>query len=509
VALGYLPVFRAREASPPPAPAGWRGARPLAAAGAVALAAVFLLWTPAPSAAPPLTAVAVLPFQSFGTEDYVADGVVDEITGALSRAPGLRVVARTSASRFRGARDLRAAGREMHAGAVVEGGVHWAPGGLRISAQLIGVADGYHLWSGSQTVPREQTPRAAEALASSIASALMGRPGGAASRAPAVSADPKALDLYWRGRYLRRQRGADSLRDSARLFEQAVARDPRFAAAWASLAEAYTTMSFHQVAGQPPEEMIAKARTALDKAMEADSTVAEAHAARAFIRFFYDWDWNGADRDFRRALTLNPSYAKAHRWYSLLLQARNRIPEALRESQAASDLDPLAYVVSVDHGVVLYSARRYDEAIQFTRRTLAIDPSYTPAHALLGLCLSAQRQYPQAIAELETAARGSERYSYLLGRMGHAYARWGKRQEAEKLIAELEKSPNPAAVSLVHVAYIYAGLGENNRAIDLLERACPRRDADACFTGVEPLFDTLRSEPRFTALLTRYGLPQP
>ena len=164
--------------------------------------------------------------------------------------------------------------------------------------------------------------------------------------------------------------------------------------------------------------------------------------------------------------------------------------------------------MSVDLGVALYTARKYDESIRFARQTLLTDPTYTPAHALLGLCYAAKVAYAESIAELETAARGSERDSYLVGRMGYAHARLGRRREAQKLIEELTRSSDPGGVSLVHVAYIYTGLDQKSRALDLLEQACPRRDADACFLGVEPLFDPLRSEPRFAALLTRYGLPR-
>ena len=510
----YMPVFTVREPAPaaPPPPGRHLRRWALAAAGTLLVAgSVYLLIRPRPAGPPPVTAVAVLPFKTLGSDpelQHLSEGVVDELAGALSKTPSLRVLARTSASRFEGAQDVTAIGRQAHVGAVVEGSVRRDGGGVRISAQLIGTADGYHLWSQTQTVPAERIPEAVQSLAEAMSGALLGPRASTATAPPARPIEPEALRLYWKGRYLRRQRSVEAMRESAQCFQSAVGRDPKFAAAWAALAEVHSTMSFHQVAGESPKDSIAKARAALEMAMQADGTVAEAYGIRGFIRFFHDWDWNGAEQDFRRALALNASYAKAHLWYSLLLQARNRPAEALKESRAARELDPLSYVVSVDLGVALYTARKYDESIRFARQTLLTDPTYTPAHALLGLCYAAKGAYAESIAELETAARGSERYSYLVGRMGYAHARLGRRREAQKLIEELTRSSDPGGVSLVHVAYIYTGLDQKSRALDLLEQACPRRDADACFLGVEPLFDPLRSEPRFAALLTRYGLPR-
>jgi TolB-like protein/Flp pilus assembly protein TadD len=505
----YVPVFSLREAAPAVTHRTWR-AWLLAAVGALAVTgAVFLLVRS--RLTPPITAVAVLPFRTLGNDaelQHLSEGLVDELTGELSKRAGLRVLARTSASRFQGAQDVGAIGRQARVGALVEGSIRRDGPGLRVSAQLIGTADGYHLWSQTQTFPPERIPEAVQSIAASMARALLGRNAGAVPAAPARLVDAAALRLYWKGRYLRRQRSVEAMRESAECFEQAAAKDPQFAAAWAALADVHAAMSFHQIGGENSEEAIAQARAALDKAMQSDSTVAQAYGTRGFIRFFHDWDWNGAEQDFRRALTLNPSYAKVHSTYALLLLARNRMAEALGESRAARDLDPLSYVVSVELGVALYIARRYGESMRFARETLAVDNSFTPARALLGMGLSATGKYEDGIKELEAAARGSERYSYLVGRMGYAHARLGHRREAEKLIAELTASPEPSSVSLVHVAYIYTGLNQKSRALDLLEQACVRRDADACFIGVEPVLEPLRSEPRFAALLTRYAMPR-
>ena len=512
----YVPVVRKRErtgsARRRPPLRYWMAA--VAASLVLAGLAAYLALRVRRPADPPLTAVAVLPFQSLGADvdlQYLSSGFVDELTGELSRTAGLRVVARTSASQFGGARDVGALGRRLNAGAVVEGSLRRDGDRIRISAQLIATADGYHLWARNETVAEREMPASAESIAFAMTRALAARTGARLDPgSPRThSADPQALRLYWKGRYLRGQRRADAFREAAECFEGAVARDPDFAAAWAALADVEATMSFHQVGGPGAEDALAKARAASEKAMQTDATIPEAYATRGFIEFFHDWAWKAAENDLQRALALNPSYAKAHAWYALLLLSQGRPEEAVRESTLAGELNPVASVVSIDLGAALYIARRYDDSTRFVRRVLATDPSYTPAHALLGMNYAARGECQRAIPEYERAIRGSERHSYLLGRLGYAYARLGRVREAQALIDEMLKAPDPAGVSLVHVAYVYVGLGQAGPALDLLEKACPRRDADAVFIGVEPVLDPLGKEPRFTALLARFGLPRP
>jgi adenylate cyclase len=513
---GYHPVFHPGQAAQPEPGAKTVASRriptrTLVAAGLLLSVALVTLWwmKSRPRTASGVTTIAVLPFDNYSADPenaYFCDGLVEELTSALSKVRGFQVLARTTAGQFKKTKDPVQTARELKVEAIIEGSVRKSGTRLRVAAQLIKASDGYHLWS--ETYERESRDAFAiqDELVSNIVRALSEKVGANFSRPAPSTQKSEAVNLYWKGRYLRRQRDADAIPKSTSCFEQAVREDPQYAAAWAALGDCYAIMGLHQFGAIAPAELVARARSASDKALVLDGTMAEAYGTRAMIKFYYDFDWPGAEQDFKKALQINPSSTHIRQLYALGLMSRARFPESIQESLLSRQLDPLSYIVSVDLAVSYYCAGRYDDSIASARLSLSTDPSYAPAHAIIGCCHSARGEYGTAIDEFRAALSGSERHSYLLGQLGRAQALSGNRAEAMKLLKELEDAPDQTSISFVHVAYIYAGLREKGRALDFLEKAWERHDADVIFMRIDPALGSLRSEPRFNNLLKKSRL---
>jgi TolB-like protein/Tfp pilus assembly protein PilF len=453
------------------------------------------------------TSVAVLPFEWLSADSensYLAVGMVEELTTRLAKTPGLRVISRTSSAQFAKGTSIAAIARQLHVGAVVEGSVLASTSGLRVNVQLIDATNESHLWAEAYDRDLGGTVAVCDDAARAIAKTLRPKSPQTANRsAPnARTPRPEAVQAYWKGQYFRRQRLEVGLRKAIVQFEEAIVKDPGFPSAHAALADAYATLGFSGMA--PAVEVLPKARQAAEKSLELDSTLAEAYATLGWIDFFYDWNWPRAENNFRRALEINPSYLKAHNLYALGLASRNRFPESIAESDMAIALDPLSFLTSNDAGVILYAAHQYDRAIRRARQTLELQPGNAAAHHLLGVCESGRGRYPAAILEFEKALASSERYSSVLGRLGYACAKTGDFGKARALLAELSHNENAASI---HSAFIYVGLRENERAFELLETSERLHEADLVFAGFEPIFDSVRGEPRFVALMKRIGLP--
>lgn len=485
-------------------PVAWQAA---AIAAALILAALLVYgWRRSGAAAErKITSVAVLPFESLDADPesaYLSAGVVEELTTRLAKVKSLRVIARTSAGQFRKGSSVEAIARQLHVGAVVEGSVLRSHGRLRLNVQLIDAASQSHLWAEAYDRDLKDAYTLCDEVAHSVAASLVPRSAPAAVATQANAPDPQAVELYWRGRYFRRQKLAEGLPKAIAQYQQAIEQDPAYAPAWAALADAYTTMGFHGLA--PSAETIPRAKAAAQKARVLDGTLGEPYGVLGWIEFFNDWNWPDAERDFRRAVDLNPNDAKAHNLFALGLASRGRFAEALAESQRAVTLDPLSYLASNDAGVIFYAAHRYDEAVRCARRALELDAANTAAHALLGVAESGRRRYSAAIAEFDQALAGGERDSSNLGRMGYAYALAGNVEKAHALLAELARTGHAAAI---HSAFICVGLGDKKRALEFLQKSADRREADLIFAGFEPIFDSLRADPEFLALMKRIGLP--
>src|SRR5713226_5381496 len=273
--------------------------------------------------------------------------------------------------------------------------------------------------------------------------------------------NPEAHQLYLKGRYLWNRRTGETLKRAAEYFQQAIDKDPGYALAWAGLADCYAVYSFYDVL--PPREAAPKAKEAASKALELDDTLAEPHAALGYVKTHYEWDWAGAEREFKRAIELNPNYATAHFWYGNCLEATGRLDEAIAEANRAQEADPLSLAISSAAGRKLYFARRYDQAIEHLRKTLEMDPRFSRTHWFLAMAYEQVARQDEAIAECQKALSLSGREPAVLGVLGHAYAVSGKRAEAQKVLAELKDLSNRRYVAPFDIVLIYAGLGDKSQ----------------------------------------------
>ncbi|MBI1813484.1 MAG: tetratricopeptide repeat protein [Deltaproteobacteria bacterium] len=494
------------------------------AAGALALlaAAGVLAWRHQQSAAPGAPkasgqaeerkSVAVLPFVNMSGNDadeYLSDGMTEEIITALSKLSGLRVAARTSSFAFKGKNEaIEKIGDQLHVHAVLEGSVRKAANRLRITTQLINIADGYHLWSESYdremadifAIQSEVAQRVADALKVTLLADERQR----LERKATENLD--AYNSYLLGRYYWNKRTEEGFQKGIEQFEQAIDKDPNYAAAYAGLADCYLLASDADTGGLPPATAMPKARAAVTRALEIDDTLAEAHNSLAMV-FQRDWDWLAAEGEWKRALQLNPNYATAHHWYGMFWSNRGRADEAIAEVKRAQELDPLSLIISTARAVVLYHARRYDEAVDQAHRTLAMDPKFARTHWVLGVVYLQQGMNEEAIAELQ-AARQLEDGQRVLAQLGYTYAVSGRTSDAQKALNDLNELSQRHYVDPFSIAVIYTGLGDKDRAFEWLGRAYEERSSGLMLLKVEPLFDSVRSDPRFTALLKKVGLDQ-
>lgn len=480
----------------------------------VAAAAVFLARHRSAEVA--IHTVAVLPFENLSSDpenEYLCFGLVDEITTELAKSERIRVIARTSASQFSRKDDIASIGRRLKADSIVEGSVSRSGNSFHINAQLINVSDSVHIWA--QSYEREGADRLqiqneiARAVARGIAM-RMGIPGSGNPLSPRYSSSPVANELYWKGVYLRTGRGKEHWREdlarSAEFLEQALKRDDHFAPAYAALSDVYMNLAFESNGGSITTDYSNRARNAANRAIELDSNSSEAYGSLAVIDAFYDWDWVAAENNFRQALKLNPSSAKAHSWYAMALLPQRRFDEAIEQAKMAVEIDPLSFQVNNFLGVSYYLARNYKLAMQCGTQTIQLDPRFSAAYALTGMVYEQQHNYEFAIAEYQKGLRISPSHSFLEGRLGHAYAKAGRRLEAMKLLNDMLSRRESANLSDLHIAYTYAGLGDSNELFAQLDRAYARRDPDLPYLNADPILDEYRSDPRFIAMLGKLRL---
>jgi len=465
----------------------------------------------------PSPSIAVLPFTNLSADkeqEYFCDGMAEEIINALTQVEGLHVVARTSAFSFRGKQlDIREIGRRLNVGAVLEGSVRRAGARLRITAQLVNVADGYDLWSerydrdiGELCCPEDIFGIQDEislAIVDKLKVKLLGK-----ERAKLVkrhTEDLVAYDLYLKGRYLWNKRTEEGYQKSLEYFQQAIERDPTYALAYAGIADCYDLLGWYDYL--PPKEAFPRAKAAAEKALEMDETLAEAKASLGWISVNYDWDWLTAESKYKRAIELNPSYATAHQWYAEYLSYMGKHDESIAEAKRAQELDPLSIIINNDLGQVFYYARQYDRAIEQLQKTLELDPNFIVAHFFLAFLYAQKAMYGKAIAEVQKAmdlSGGGD--SLIVAQLGTIYSCSGRRDEAKKVLDELHGLSKKRYVSPFYIALIYMGLGQNDQAFEWLEKAYEERDHWLETLKVHPMLDSLRSDPRFTKLLKKMRL---
>ncbi len=451
--------------------------------------------------------VAVLPFSDLGPgdgEEYFCDGLADELTNALARLPGLRVVARTSAFAFKHrAVDVREVGSLLDVEAVLEGGVQRAGDRLRVTVQLIDAGDGCHVWSHRFDGTAHDVFAIEDQIVDAVTAALRVTllDGGRSEARRGRTADPAAYDRYLQGRYVSAGRTGDALLRAARLFEEAVALDPGYAAAHASLGECHAVRGFLGIA--PPHEAFPAARRAAARAVALAPDLAEGHAVLAHTLGMYEWRWAEAEDHFREALRLGPSLAVARMWYSHILEATGRCAEAVAEAERACECDPLSPIMQTALGVALHYARDHDRAAHRFRRVLDTEPSFALAHFHLGRLLLYRGDIAAAADELEIAAPG---LPLALGHLASARRLLGRAREADAALAELERLSEAAYVG--PLARASAHIGDCELRLAWLERAFEAHEGPVPLLNTDPGFDDLRADPAFRLLLDRLGLPR-
>ncbi|HEY9382942.1 MAG TPA: protein kinase [Gemmatimonadales bacterium] len=454
--------------------------------------------------------IAVLPLINASPDpenDYLSDGITDELINALAQVEGLRVTARTSVFALKGKpQDARAIGALLGAAWILEGAVRRAGDRLRITAQLSSTEDGRLLWSASYDRTFADVFAIQEEIAGTIVATLR-----ATSFADFAQPTPKrytenlkAYGLYLKGRYAWNKRTQEGVTEAIGYFEQAIQEDGRYAPAYTGLADSYALqLDYRSV---PVAEGFARAESYARQALALDDTLAEAHASLAWSLFIYDWDWEAARREFERAIELDPAYATAHQWYAFWLAAHGRFDQALVESHTALELDPASISIRRTVGWIYYYARRYDQARYHLARTIAINPTAEESYRVLGLVLAQQGHWAEAERMIREGMTLPGTGTYTKASLGYVLARAGRRTEAEAVLAELEARNREDYVSPVAFATLHLGLDHRGEAIAWTERAYAERRGWLAYLRVNPLVDPLRGEPGFQNLLARLGL---
>jgi TolB-like protein/Tfp pilus assembly protein PilF len=495
----------------------WRRIRGRRAAGVVAvlllvsLAALLAMQrlggTKADADPDEAVSVAVLPFANLSANrdnEYFADGMTDELINALANVQGLRVTARSSAFALKGQNlDAREVAQRLDVGRVVEGSVRRANEQLRVSAQMVDAANGKTLWSNSYQRNASDALGVQAELASAIAAALSPalRGPAPAAKGAGLTRDPEAYDLYLRGRYAWSQRTKESLLRGIDFFDRALRRDSGFALAYSGLADSYELLAAY--GHMPSREGYVKARAAATKALSLDEGLGEAHATLAVIMFYNDWDFAGAEREFRRALELRPGIPYGHYAYGLFLVSRGRFDDGLAQMRQALKIDPLSLTMGANLGRALGYSRRYDEALAQNAKVVELDPRDGLSHVWLGVAYLGTRRFDDAAREFRVAASTREGTQLSLAGLAVAEARLGHRQQALSILSSLEQPSMRERVSSYAVAAAYAALGDADGAFRWLERGYAEHSHGMVFLAVDPLFDPIRGDPRFADLLKK------
>jgi serine/threonine protein kinase/Tfp pilus assembly protein PilF len=458
----------------------------------------------------PLPSIAVLPFTNMSADkeqEYFCDGMAEEIINALTHVEGLRVAARTSAFSFRDkAIDIREIGKKLNVETLLEGSVKKAGNRIRITTQLVNVADGYHLWS--EKYDREMQDvfaiqdEISLAIVDKLRIKLLGKE--KAKIVKRYTEDLDAYSLYLKGRWFWNKRTEEGLKKGAEYFWQAIERDPLYALAYTGTADCYVLLGHY--AWVHPKEAYPRARVAAEKALEIDHTLAEAHASLGWILTFYDWDWAGAENEFKQALDLNPNYATCHEWYAVHLGNISRFDEAIAELKRALELDPLSLIIKAVEAHAYTWLRQYDTTIHKCRKTLEMDPNFLLAHLFQAWASAAKGMWEESIISAQKAVTLSGESPFALWTLGTTYAMSGQENQALKILSRLDELSTQKYVSPFCKAMIYMGLGHMDQAFGYLEKAYLERESFLATINTLPFFDSVRSDPRFKALLKRIGL---
>jgi DNA-binding winged helix-turn-helix (wHTH) protein/TolB-like protein/Tfp pilus assembly protein PilF len=459
-----------------------------------------------------IRSMAVLPFRPLSAADdddeYLGLGMADTLITRLSGISQIVVRPMSAVRKYTDAgQDPVEAGRELGVDSVLEGNVQKSGDRIRVTVRLVRVGDGQPLWADKFDEDLTDIFKVQDSISEKVAGALMLELTARERRllTKRYTEDVEAHQLYLKGRYYWNKRSNDGLKRAVEFYRQAIDKDPTYALAYAGLADCYDLLSSYS--DLPPREALPKAEAAATRALEIDDSLGEAHTSLAFAKLSYDWDWAGAEREFKRAIELNPNYSTAHHWYAFYLAATGHVDDALAEIKRAQELDPLSLVINSDVGVLLYYARQYDRSIEQHLKTLDMDPNFAYGHAWLRKAYEQKEMYKEANAErlkVATLAGASQQKIAALkdaSLISDGKAYWQNRLEHTE--GDLRQGP----VNPYTTAQIYAMLGEKDRAFGWLEKAYTDRRIDLIWTiRIDPEMDGLRSDPRFTEMLRRVGL---
>jgi serine/threonine protein kinase len=461
-------------------------------------------WTQKESA--PITedkpSVAVLPFYDLSPQkdqEYFCDGIAAELINRLIKIEKLSVPAQASSFSFKGkSLDVQEIGKKLKVESVLTGSLRKAENRLRITVELVKVSDGYPIWSEKYERDLEDIFALQDEISLSIVDKLKIKLLGEekAELVMQSTQNPEAYNLFLKGLYFWSKRTADDIRKSIDCYEQAIKLDSNYALAYAALADSYGLLPFY--AYVLPKEAFTKAKVAVMKALDIDETLAEAHSARGFIRMYYDWDWEAAETDLKRAIQSKTGYVTAHHWYAEYLSWMGRHEAAIEEIRRAHDLDPLSPLINYMKAYVLYYARQYERAIEQCQTTLELDSNFHMPYYTLGRVYLTKGMYEEATVAFQKS--GDKTY------LGLAYAFAGKRDEAQAILEEMKELWKRGDMHAVAIARVYVGLGDKDRALEWLEKSFERREPRLVLLKVDPRWDSLRSNPRFKALLKKMNL---
>ena len=464
-----------------------------------------------------IDSVAVLPFSNASGDpnaEYLSDGITEGVIDRLSSLPNLKVISRTSAFHYKH-RDIepKKVARELGVEALVLGRVIQRGNDLSVSAELVDGLEDKQLWGEQYSRKMADTASVQQEIASAISGNLRVRLTSEEKTRFAKSSPthPEAYQLYLKGRFHANQSTASALKKSIDYFQQAIDKDPDYALAYAALADSYVSLGGNWIY-LSPSDTLPRAKSAAMKALELDDAIAEAHAALAYVLFFADFDWEGAEREFKRAIELNPNSALSHDRYSECLKTRQRFVESLAEARKAQDLDPLSPEIVSQLGAVYLFARRYDEAIAQYQKALELNPNVAVIRASLASAYATKHMYAEAFAEFDKIPDQdksvSEENQFVASVLGWTYAVAGRRREALEIARRLKELSSHAYVDFYMLAGIYSGLNDKDEAFRLLEKAYEHHAPDIQYLGIDGLWYGMRSDPRFADLLHRMGLPR-
>jgi serine/threonine-protein kinase len=439
--------------------------------------------------------------------EYLSDGITDELIDALAKVEGIRVASRTSVFALKGKpQDVRAIGALLDVSEVLEGTLRRSGQDLRITAQLTSTENGALVWSQRYDRKVDDVFAIQDEIARTIVNTLRATSFGDIAN-PAMSRGTdsvQAYGLYLRGRYAWNKRTQEGVAEGIRYFEQAIEADPGYALAYTGLADSYAlALDYRSV---PVHEGFERAKFYARKALELDEGVAEAHASLAWSLFVYDWDWTAAAAEFRRSIELDPRYATAHQWYAFLLASKGRFDEALIEAHTAQELDPGSVSVRRTLGYVYFYARRFDQARYHLLRAIEMNPVAEESYRVMGLILTFANDHAEAERVLREALELPDAVTYTRATLAYALARAGDRSYAEQTLHDLEAKRSYDYVSPVELAMVNIALGDHDRAIDWMEKAYEERRGWMAYLYVHPVVDPLRNEPRFNILVRKMGL---